>query len=444
MDLRAVLRLGARRPLLFQVASNTILQFIGKIISTALSLTTVILLTRLLSREQFGEYNIALAYWGVVGMLADLGMDALFIREFAGRTQVELLGLFRNALGFRILLAGAVFIIGGLVAQILPYSSTVHVGIWLTGLMMVSTVSNVFIDLFYARLDVVPGVINDLIGKGVYLGLVVLVVTPLVPPSLNFLWLAVSVATILGGLYLVAWIERTALPGLISTLGGINIRQVLALASPGLAFAVWSILGTAFYRLDTFLLSLLPLDPYLGMTNAAALGIYSIARKVPENVILTPILVMNSVLPLLAGAAAEDRERFRNMFRRTLIVMSGLGLLTASVMFFLADLLVAILGGQEFQEAALPLKVLSPFVAVTFINSVLYGAIVALDRQRPLISVMPIALIIHLILNYLLVPHYGPVGSALSLTLGYSVLMLGLFAVLVLDWRPAKVFTDNH
>jgi len=57
-----------------KVAHNTIVQIIGKIISTVLGLVAIGMLARYLGQEQFGWYITAISFLQFIGIVIDFGL----------------------------------------------------------------------------------------------------------------------------------------------------------------------------------------------------------------------------------------------------------------------------------------------------------------------------------------------------------------------------------
>src|SRR5690348_3060078 len=73
-----------------KIAGNVGIQILGKGATLAASMAAFSLLTRYLGPELYGRYNIILTIFGMTGIVADLGVGTIAIREIAsGRKEVE-------------------------------------------------------------------------------------------------------------------------------------------------------------------------------------------------------------------------------------------------------------------------------------------------------------------------------------------------------------------
>src|SRR3989344_1477750 len=92
------------------IAQNTFWQILGKIIGTFLGVITIGLLTRYLGQEGFGYYTTALAFMQFFGVLVDMGLYLVLLKEISANPEKEN-HIFNNILTLRIF--SAVLFLGG-------------------------------------------------------------------------------------------------------------------------------------------------------------------------------------------------------------------------------------------------------------------------------------------------------------------------------------------
>ena len=63
-----------------RVAHNTIIQTIGKAISTMLGILVVALMTRYLGQRGFGQYSTIIAFLQIFGILVDFGLTLITVQ----------------------------------------------------------------------------------------------------------------------------------------------------------------------------------------------------------------------------------------------------------------------------------------------------------------------------------------------------------------------------
>lgn len=398
-----------------RVLWNTVAQIGGKVALLLASLLTLRLATGYLGVEGFGDYAIVLSLAPILLVFTDLGLATLLARELVQSPDRgdDLAGtLFWFRLG-----ASAVIPLACLaLVPFLPYDHEVRVGLVLAAVGVAFTSLGSFAAPFFQvnlRLDLLA-----LLDCGTALLTVggILLVTQL---DLGFYALvgvtaAVGAANALVSAVLVRRFWRPSL----------RFDRPLArrLAVDGLPLAAVIVLGLLHFRLDAFLLSLL--------RSPEDVGIYAVSYRFLEQALVLPVVFMAAVFPLLAanvrGPGAAD------MIRKAFSFLLLIGVPLALALVALADPLVALVAGDGFEAAAVPLRILAPAVVLTFVSAVFSGVLVALNRQRALIAVSLAGITINVLANLYAIPHFGYVGAAVTTVISEA---LGLAAVYLLARR---------
>ena len=91
-------RLGRR------VAANTAAQVAGRAVILALAAVSIVLITRYLGPSSYGRYALALSYIQLFGVLADVGLFTIVVREISKRPE-QTSRLVGNAMTLRALVS---------------------------------------------------------------------------------------------------------------------------------------------------------------------------------------------------------------------------------------------------------------------------------------------------------------------------------------------------
>ena len=127
-----------------KIAANTIYQLIGKGVGVVSTVVTVALVTRALGVSQFGEYVLITTVPAFLYLLADFGLNAVFLRQVAqDNHHVQKFG---SLLFLRLGLSAATFLLALSFALLSPYAAIVK---W--GVMIAS--STVFAQGVYTSLN---------------------------------------------------------------------------------------------------------------------------------------------------------------------------------------------------------------------------------------------------------------------------------------------------
>ena len=155
-----------------RVASNTAVQVAGKGVVLAIGFVSIAVLTRYLGPGDYGRYTLALTYMQLFGVLADVGLFTIVVRDISrepARTE-ELVG---NTLTLRLVLALGVIALAAALSLLLPYEPDVRVAIAIAGLpLLFGMLGTTFLAVLQARLRMGRAVAADIAGRAVGLGLV--------------------------------------------------------------------------------------------------------------------------------------------------------------------------------------------------------------------------------------------------------------------------------
>ena len=152
--------------------------------------------------------------------------------------------------------------------------------------------------------------------------------------------------------------------------------------------------------------------------GAAEVGIYSIAVYVGEMLWLLP----GALTPLLihsSAAHASDPDRDRTAARAVRIGM----LLTTAVglpLFFLAEPLLSLLAGGEYQASGLALRALLPGIVAFAPGVVLAGDFIGRGKAHWNTQASALTVLVGLVAGVLLIPEHGPVGAAWASSIAYA------------------------
>jgi O-antigen/teichoic acid export membrane protein len=172
-------------------------------------------------------------------------------------------------------------------------------------------------------------------------------------------------------------------------------RLVAGSIALGLAIA----LAQAYFRIDAVLLALLR-DPY-------EVGLYGAAYKFIEISELLVVAIPTSVFPPLARFVATGDPRVAPLVQRAFDVMLAAAAPLAVGMVVFAEPLVVAAAGEEFREGADALRLLGPFVLLSFVNGLLFRILMAHGRDRYLLGTTGSVLVANVVLNLAFIPVYG-------------------------------------
>jgi O-antigen/teichoic acid export membrane protein len=413
-----------------RVAWNTAAQALGKAAVLAIGALSVAVTTRYLGASGYGQLALALALVQMFGLLADLGLLTVVVREIS-RDPAQTERLVANTLTLRLALSVVVIALCGLVGLALPYTPQVQVAILIAGVpLMLGLANTALIAVLQARLRMDRAAISDVAGRLAAFAALIAAV------ELDLGFYVVVATGAVGALValVVTWLLVRRLIVVRMAADRAVWRRLLKAALPvGGALAVTEI----YFRADTLIVSLL--RPY------EEVGFYALAYRVVELLGVLPAIVMTSVFPLLSRYLVESRELALRTVDGAADLFVALGVPLAAGGLVVAPELVRLIAGEDFAPAATPLRILLFAGALAFVSGLFGLALIAGGHQTSALRLALAGLAFNVPLNFALVPSLGidaaagvAVASELLLVIGGLVLVrreLGVTPRFRLLWR---------
>jgi O-antigen/teichoic acid export membrane protein len=373
-------------------------------------------LTRYLGAELNGVMYYALSFAGIFAPLATLGLDALVVRDIV-RNKADRDEILGSAFVLRLLGASvAVVIAVGAVMTVRPGDGYTHWLVFLAGLGLVFQSFDVIDFWFQSQLQSKHTVYAK---------------------NAAFVLLNLGkIATILSGAEVEVFILLTSLE---FAAGGIGL--VLMYRKTGFSVAQWKFRPQLLRNLLTNSWPLVLTDfgvllqsridqVMLGeMLGNDQVGLYAAAVKLTEPFGFIPMIIMTSVYPVIVKSKewSEDvfYSRMKNLYRMMTIVTLSVGV---PVSLFSSEI-VHILYGDAFSQTAVfvTLMIWSRLYANFGTARSIFISAENLFRHTLLCALSGSA--VNIVVNYLLIPRLGVLGSILGTYASFTVTVFVLDAI---------------
>lgn len=409
-----------------KIAYNAAFSSLARVLEMAIVFVTIKLTTAYLGLDGFGDYGTVLAFVYIFSVLADFGLYSVVVRDISASGADEN-KIINNALSIRLFLGAAVLASAYLFSFLFPYSDEVRTGILIAsvGYWLLNCVQ-VLMGLFQKHLLMDRVALAEFLGRAVqFIGVLVAV-----HYNLGFLFI---IGTIFFGAFfnflLVIFYTRK----LVRLRFDFDFSLWKDMLSRAFPLALSAILVLIYFKLDTVFLSV--------MKDSSAVGIYSLAYKIMENLIFFPSMLVGLTMPLMSRTAFEDREKFKSIIQRTLnflllaIVPIVLGI------FAVSDKLILLLSRPEFSDASAVLRILIAALAFIFLGALFSNVIIALKKQKSLAYIYFFGAVFNVALNFIFIPQYSYFGAAAT-TLATEFLVTLLMAAFI--YREIKFIPSFH
>lgn len=390
-----------------KIALNTILHTVGKFGSSLIGIAVIALIARYLGVEGYGAYTTVLAYLFFFAILSDLGLYIVTINELSHSSHGEE-KFFNNVFTLRLLSALALMGLANGLVWFFPYGYLIKIGVLIASFSIwLNLLDQLVVAFFQNKIKMWLVALAEIVGK-----LILLLLTILIIKWQAGLWMLLMAIVVGFGVNLI--INLTYLRKFIELRLEFDWqiwREVLIKAWP---VAITMFFSLIYFKADTLLLSLLPINRTYALNNNQAVGIYGAAYKILEVLIAWPAIFMGLVSPLLAKSWAQKRkEKFKQIFQRAFDVLIMIIWPMIIGALVLAEPLIVLVVGEAFIESAEVLKILIWAVGIIFLTHLTTYSVIALGKQKQMIKFYMVAAGLAVTGYLIFIPIYVYLGAAM-------------------------------
>ncbi|MDO8626119.1 MAG: oligosaccharide flippase family protein [Candidatus Magasanikbacteria bacterium] len=403
-----------------KIAKNTALQIGGKIISTALGLLAIAIMTRSLGALQFGWYATAIGFVQFVGIMADFGF-AVTISNIMAEPRFEKRAVLNTLFTWRLITAVVIHGLAALVFLFFPYSWLVKQAVLIISLSFLAiSLNNVFIGYCRAELKLWHATVADVLGRVILVGAVLAVAYT----QTGFLPMigATAAAALATVSYLYFKIGEVKLE--------INREISRDMFTKMWPTALAVMFNAVYLQGDRVILPL--------YTSQINVGLYSASYRVLDVVIQLSAILMGIVMPLITYSFA--RGEMANLRSRYQLALDWLALLLLPItvgMYVVAEPLIRFIASAEFSGAAYMMRGLSISIVGTCFGMVFGHVALAINRQKQALWIYGSDAILSLIGYFIFIPRFG-VAGAIGVTI-FSEIYAGVLLMILVIYYSGLV-----
>ena len=386
-----------------------------RILRMAISLFVGIYVARYLGPERYGLLSYALSFVWLFSSLASFGLDDILVREL-----VKLPDQRQNLIGtvFWLKLFGTL-VMGTAIATVMQFKTEDQQTYWLIAIItfgFLFQATNVVELYFQAQVQskfTVRAQVVQLFITSIFKIFLVFSEAELVWFALALMLDQALVALLF--LILYRWkVERFPFFYLNWVKTKLLIRDAWPLIFSGVMISIYM-------KIDQVMLK--------EMLNAKAVGVYAAAVKLCEAWYFVPTVFTASLFPAIISAKQKNEELYKNRLQKLydLMVWSSLGLAVPTT--FLADWVIIILYGVEFNGAANVLRIYIWAGVFTFLGVASFKWLIAENLQHISFYLYAIGSIVNIVCNWFLIPIYGISGAAFATFISYGIASYGGFVI---------------
>ncbi len=407
-----------------ELARNTAIQVIGKVIGTILGLATFWFLIHSLDDAGYGALTKAQTYAAVFGILVDFGLTLTTTQMISepGANEKKILG---TVLSIRVVSAIAFLSIAPISALFLPTTPAERMAILYFALaFFFASFAQVLVGVFQKRLALTQATLAETANRFVaFLGVIAVW-------KWNLGLAAASFAFVLGGMVHVALMIRG-----VHTYIPITFTFDRAIAKTLLRKS-WPIGVSIFFNLIYLKGDVLFM--WLFGRSDVEIGYYGGAYKIIDVMTTVPTTLMGLLLPLLVSAwESRNRVLFEKRMQDGLDVLAMLGIPFAFGSA-ICGVAVMTLIKSSLAPAGQILALLGPTATAVFLGSLFSYTVVAIGKQRVMTWAYAFVATVTIAGYAIFIPNFGMwAAAAMSLV---AETLIGIIAAIVVlrvtKWRP--------
>lgn len=381
-----------------KIIRNLFWAVLGKIVTLLGSLFVGILIARYLGPEKYGLMNYVISYVFLFQVFSTFGLDNIEVREEA-KADVPITQIIGTAFGIRLILAMVVIILtigtaitfesdGETILLIIIYSCSILCNIF-------CVIRNYFLAIVQNEYVVKSEIMRTLIGICIKL-----ILLWLHAPLIWFVAAAAFDFVLLSGGYITAY--RTQV-GRMSE-WSFDRHYALYLLREGFPLLLTSAAVIIYQRIDQVMIG--------SMIDKASVGYFSTAAKFVEVLIFVPMMLAQTITPVLVSKRKENETEYRQKAQLFMNFTLWVSMLLAALVSALSYWIVLYTFGAMYLPAVAVLQVLAFKAPSVALSSTAGSMLVIEGLQRWAVLRDAFGCLVCIGLNYMLLPRYGIMAAA--------------------------------
>jgi len=397
------------------IAYNTGINFIAKIIATALGLVAVAMMTRYLGALGFGQYTTIIVYLQFFGLLADMGLT-LITSQLLAKNNSDENKIISNLFTFRLVSALVFLLPAPIIALFLPYALSVKIGIFIAvSAFLFIALNQVLIGFYQKRLLMIKASLAE-VGNRIIL-LIGIILAIYLNSGLQGIVIATASAAF--AQFLINYLLSLRLVKIRFAFDKKIWQEIIKLSWP---IAITITFNIIYLKADTLILSLIKPE--------ADVGLYGAAYRVIDVLVMLPFVLAGLMLPQITKARQhKDLKLFKQIIQNSFDVMVIIALPLVIGTQFIAAPLMQLVAGSEFFASGIILQFLIFAAGAIYLGTIFSHIIIAIEKQKQTIWAYMLVAITALTGYLILIPKYSYFGAAVVTIYSEIMITLLIFSI---------------
>ena len=404
------------------IFKNTFWLTLSEGITRVLKLLLIVYVARILGVTEYGKFTFALSFVSLLVIFSNLGLNVITVREVSKNKE----NLFPSIFSLKLILSLITLVLIYIGSFFVTSNPEIQLLIWLLGIYVLIDSFLVIICSFFRAKQKME---YEFFIKALqtititFIGFVILFYFPSIKNlSVGYLLSSLSLFIIV---YLFFYLKVYPLNFNVD----INIwKDLLKMSWPLALIGIFS----AFYaNIGSIIMG------YLGQITEV--GYYNAAYKVINVATIPAILISQSFLPILSSVFEKSKQQFWNIWNDQAKALIFLAFPIMGAGFIFAPNIILSVYGPNYIASILIFRILIFMVGIIFFCNIFSWLLFVSNQQRKMLWASFSGFIVNILLNFALIPIYGPYGVAYSSLIAFF-LMLILYILFSLELTRSHFF----
>ena len=406
------------------IGKNTLVLLVSQIASMGLGFFYLVFSARYLGPELFGLLTFALAFTGIFGLLLDLGLNSLAVREIA--RDKSRANKYLSNITFIKLVTGVITLCLTAVAVLsFGYSQEEIAVIYL---LTLSTILTAFTASFYFIFQSFERMEYQSVGTILSSILLLTGAIILISRSAGVVAFAAiylfSNAIVLGySCFIYAYKFHSFKVEIDLNFWRPTIRQALP-------FGLSGVFVTIYFWIDSFLLSLIQ--------GNQALGLYSAGYRLVFSLLFIPAVFSAAVFPAMSRFHISSQDSLQLTWKKYLRFMLILGIPIAVGTTLLADRIITLVFGDGYAPSVVVLQLLIWSLVFIFANAPFFRLFESTNKQMVVTKITGLMVLVNVAINLVLIPRFSYVGASIAMLITEFLVVALTFFLAEKDFHVLK------
>lgn len=381
-----------------RITKNTGVLFIAQLVTYIFGFFITMYTARYLGTAGFGIISLALSITAITGIIADLGLGTLMVRELA-RDKSQTSKYFSNTLIMKVLLSFITIGITILIVYIFKYPEPTSTVIYIITFSMLLNIFNGIINAIFQAYESM-----EYISVGTILNSVLMLGGTLIGIHYQLdiiffatLYVIANLLTLISTILIYVW--KFTLPKI-----DLDLSFWKPTLKEALPFGIAGVFVIIYYQIDSVMLSV--------MSGNEAVGLYNAAYRLIFLFLALYNVYIIAIFPVMSSFYKTSKESLKFAFERSFkyLLIISIPLTIGTVL--IADKVILLVFGPKYLPSVLALQILIWTIIFMFLNGLAGNLLGSVNRQPVVTKITGFGAGLNILMNLILIPKYGFVGAS--------------------------------